>query len=533
MFGPFTLLDWFVVIYYILALITLAVMMLRGGENEPWQYSSRIQWGWLNIGSSLFTISFVIEVVLLFWVAMWLNGRGAGFLAWMFIATLFLYAWSIWPSWQDRSGNCTEELYPKNIPSILRVSITLLLVLSFTIVKIYVILAAGTILFGAGAHTFALLILLVAGLIVVVGGYRALVRIQVLQNGVVAFGLLALLAWTWLSDHGLAYISSLIRTQTAVLTASTSHGMGSLSWIGVLGLPVVIMSFLGGEYATEHRFLLVQKKEQVRSGLLFSAGLRITLAALFLFPVLIEVIDDRMLSPVWPDIQAPAHLPSGLLGLFLITVIAALVSSLSHSLSSGGLLITQEIYRPLRKTASDSELTLVGRLSTTALILFGLLLIPYFQFHVLSLDVFLIIIPSYLCPPLLAYFSVLRIKNGQVSRHAWYALLPALLLGISKIVADYMPAEAITGVALFGGLQKLHFLEVAVYLYISSFVIIYAWDWLLLRRDAQATGIPLVRTDRFNMYGFFSQISRRQIGVTFFLFLAITSLWFFYFYPLK
>jgi len=533
MFGPFTLLDWFVVIYYILALITLAMMMLRGGENEPWQYSSRIQWGWLNIGSSLFTVSFVIEVVLLFWVAIWLNGQGAGFLAWMFIATLFLYAWSIWPSWQDHSGDCSEELYPKNIPSILRVSITLLLVFSFTIVKIYVILAAGTILFGAGAHTFALLILLAAGLIVVVGGYRALVRIQVLQNGVVAFGLLALLAWTWLSDHGLENISSLIRTQTAVFTASTSLGMGSLSWIGVLGLPVVILSFLGGEYATEHRFLLVQKREQVRNGLLFSAGLRIMLAALLLFPVLISIMDVPVRTPFWPDIQAPAQMPSGLLGLFLITIIAALVSSLSHSLSSGGLLITQEIYRPLRQRASESELTLAGRLSTTGLILFGLLLIPYFQFHELSLDVFLKIIPAYLSPPVLAYFSVLRLKHGQVSRQTWFAILPALLLGLCKIVADYIPAAAIPERAFFIWLQQMHFLEVAAYLYIVSVTIIYLADRIFSHNPSQEKVFSAVRRRNIFSSGFISEISRRQMGVTLFLLLAITSLWFFYFYPLK
>ncbi len=531
MFRPFTLLDWFVVIYYLLALIILALMMLRSDENEPWQYTARIQWGWLNIGASLFTISFLLEVLLIFAIAAGLTGKGSGILAWTFIATLFLYAWSIWPNWRGSDESCI--FFPEALPRILRRIITLMIVFSFIIFKIYVILAIGNFLFASGAHTFAILILLASGLMVVVGGYHALVRMQIIQNIVVAFGLLALIAWVWFSENGLEMVGSVIRNQSFLFPAATGPLRGALSWSDILGLPVIIMSFLGAEYASEHRFLLVQKQEEVRGGLLFSTALRIVMAALLLFPVLLNFSAYSLLVPFWPDIQAPADIPSGLSGLALITVIAALVSSLSHSLSSGGLLLTQEIYRPLRRNAAASELTLVGRLSTTGLVLCGLILIPFFQLHLFTMDVFIRIFLACLCPPLLAFFTMIHFRQDRISRHTWLAILPLYALSVYKTVLDYAPGIRVETMPFAAWMQRMHFLEFAAFLFAVSLASFYLLDVIISRRMEIKAGLfARPRTTRFTS-DLIASASRWHVGITVILLLAITSLWLIYFFPLK
>lgn len=64
----------------------------------------------------------------------------------------------------------------------------------------------------------------------------------------------------------------------------------------------------------------------------------------------------------------------GLVGLMLSAMLAAIMSSADAFMVSGSALFTMNLYRPLRPSSSEAHLVLVGRLTTVAIILGGVIL---------------------------------------------------------------------------------------------------------------------------------------------------------------
>lgn len=67
-----------------------------------------------------------------------------------------------------------------------------------------------------------------------------------------------------------------------------------------------------------------------------------------------------LLDTLWPRIHG-FHWPTGLRGLMLAVMLAALMSSLASIFNSSSTLFTMDIYTRLRPQAGDRELLLVGR----------------------------------------------------------------------------------------------------------------------------------------------------------------------------
>src|SRR5690606_3373100 len=69
-------------------------------------------------------------------------------------------------------------------------------------------------------------------------------------------------------------------------------------------------------------------------------------------------------------------LPSGVRGLIVACLLAALMSSLASLFNSSASLFTVDIYEKLRPGKSESHLLNVGRIATTVVVLLGILWIP-------------------------------------------------------------------------------------------------------------------------------------------------------------
>ncbi|NNM24144.1 MAG: Na+:solute symporter [Flavobacteriaceae bacterium] len=143
----------------------------------------------------------------------------------------------------------------------------------------------------------------------------------------------------------------------------------------------------GGGYIAQRMLSAKDEKNAIGATLLFNIAhyalrpwpwILIALASLVLYPELTDIANQFPNATLGHDLGYPAmltHLPAGLLGLVVTSLIAAFMSTISTHLNWGSSYISLDFYkRFVKPKASEKELVLVGRLSTVVLMVFAALL---------------------------------------------------------------------------------------------------------------------------------------------------------------
>lgn len=131
---------------------------------------------------------------------------------------------------------------------------------------------------------------------------------------------------------------------------------------------------LGGNWGFIQRFTSVKTPSDARKASFLFSALYLICPVLWMLPPMIYraidpslhgLADENAYLMICKDV-----LPAGLLGLMLLGIVCATVSSLNSILNVTSAVITDEVYRKLKPASSDKELMTVARLS---IIMVGLL----------------------------------------------------------------------------------------------------------------------------------------------------------------
>lgn len=148
----------------------------------------------------------------------------------------------------------------------------------------------------------------------------------------------------------------------------------------------------GGGYIAQRMLSAKDEKNAIGATLLFNIAhyairpwpwILIALASLILYPELSDISNAFPNAKAGHDLGYSAmltHLPSGLLGLVVTSLIAAFMSTISTHLNWGSSYISLDFYkRFIKKDASEKELVNIGRLSTVVLMVLSALLALQFE----------------------------------------------------------------------------------------------------------------------------------------------------------
>ncbi len=215
-----------------------------------------------------------------------------------------------------------------------------------------------------------------------------------------------------------------------------------------------------------------------------------------------------------PDQAYPALvqqlLPSGLRGLVVAGLLAALMSSLSSLFNSCSTLFTVDIYEKIKPGASERELVAVGRIATGVVVLLGLAWIPVMKMVSGALYEYLQSVQAYLAPPMTAVFFLGVFWPRLNGKGAMAALCVGFLLGLSKlacqIYAGMLPAEAAPGglAAILVHYGQINFLVFCVYLFLASCLVLAARqpaDAAPAREKSAATYATVTADERSEIRG--------------------------------
>ena len=132
-------------------------------------------------------------------------------------------------------------------------------------------------------------------------------------------------------------------------------------------------------------------------------------------------------------------MPVGLKGLMLAVMLAALMSDLTSIFNSSATLFTVDIYRQIKKDASNKQLMIVGRLFVIFMVCVGIGWIPVIKnMQGAQLYIYIQSVAAYLSPPIAAVYLLAVLWKRANEKGAFWSLMIGMFVGIIRMVLDFI-----------------------------------------------------------------------------------------------
>ncbi|XP_006902109.1 PREDICTED: sodium/myo-inositol cotransporter 2 [Elephantulus edwardii] len=347
--------------------------------------------------------------------------------------------------------------------------------------KISVDMYAGAIFIQQSLHLDLYLaivgLLAVTALYTVTGGLAAVIYTDALQTLIMLVGALILMGYSFAAVGGLEglkekYFLALASNRTE----NSSCGLpredafhifrdpvnSDLPWPGILfGMSVPSLWYWCTDQVIVQRTLAAKNLSHAKGGSLMAAYLKVLPLFMMVFPGMVSRVlfpdqvacaDPEICQKVCSnpsgcsDIAYPKLvlelLPTGLRGLMMAVMVAALMSSLTSIFNSASIIFTMDLWNHIRPKASEKELMIVGRVFVLVLVLVSILWIPVVQASQGGqLFIYIQSISSYLQPPVAVVFIMGCFWKRTNEKGAFSGLIVGLLIGFVRLVLDFIYVE--------------------------------------------------------------------------------------------
>ncbi len=447
--------------------------------------------GWLVIGASLFASNIGSEIIL--------GVSGAGARGNMPMANfeiiaslvLILLGWVFVPFYLRTGVYTMPEFLEKRYSKACRSYLSVISILAYVITKISLIIFAGALVFetiGVPFWTGAIVTVIATGFYTVLGGLKAVIYTDMVQALVLLLGTIAVTVFGLYALGGWDQMIEVITTASAQDGNPPTEQFFNLwrpvsdtdyPWTGMLfGAPILGVWYWCTDQYIVQRTLSAKDVNNARKGALFAGYLKLLPVFIFFIPGVIAyallqegVIEFSMENA---DQALPAmitgFLPTGLKGLAIAGLLAALMSSLSSAFNSSSTLLTIDFYQKYRPKASQRDLVRFGRLATIVLVLVSLGWIPFMKalmgggiFHYLQS------VQAYISPPIAAVFLFGLFYKWINAQGAIVSLWVGFVIGVFRLVAEFLANEGsivVTQDSLLGVFLGINFLHFALFLFL-------------------------------------------------------------------
>ncbi|XP_039237411.1 sodium/glucose cotransporter 5 isoform X1 [Pipra filicauda] len=322
---------------------------------------------------------------------------------------------------------------------------------------------------GWDLYLSTVLMLVVTGLYTIAGGLAAVIYTDALQTLIMVLGavVLAVRAFNEIGGYpnleeayGKAVPSKIVPNTTCHLPRADAMHLfrdpvsGDLPWTGMtFGLSIMATWYWCTDQVIVQRSLSAKSLSHAKAGSILASYLKMLplfviimpgMISRVLYPDSVACVDPEECTRVcgaavgcsniaYPKLVVEL-MPSGLRGLMIAVMMAALMSSLTSIFNSSSTLFTMDIWRKLRPGAGDRELLLVGRVVTVVLVALSVVWIPILQSSSGGqLYVYIQAVTSYLAPPVTAVFVLAVFWPRANEQGAFWGLMAGLVLGLARL----------------------------------------------------------------------------------------------------
>ena len=261
-------------------------------------------------------------------------------------------------------------------------------------------------------------------------------------------------------------------------------GDGFMPWTGLLlGAPILGFYFWANNQFMVQRVLGAKDLNHGRWGALFAGLLKLPVLLIMVLPgtaaiMMFNGVDITPFNYQLPggDICADLSqcpnatyplllselLPTGILGLVLAGLLAAMMSSVSATFNSASTLITMDFVQKLRPDLSSTQLVRVGQVSTLVLVVLACLWAPQIE-RFGSLFAYLQIVLSFIAPPVAAAFIAGLFSKRVNGTGAFVSLLLGFVITVAFLVME--------GTGASNWFTEMHFLHRTFYLFVLCLLV--------------------------------------------------------------
>lgn len=515
-----TTLDWLVILGYfsLLGVLTWWVVGRARDTADDYFLAGR-SLGWAIVGASIFASNIGSEHLV--------GLAGSGATSGVALAHFELHAWCLlvlgWvfaPFYMRSRVYTMPEFLEQRFSPASRWVLSVISLVAYVLTKIAVGIFAGGVVFstllpelqlslgGLTINSFwlgSVMVIVLTGLYTVLGGLRAVAYTEALQTVVLVvgsllltwYGLAALGGWGVLRDTLGPEMFNLWKPLIPAGVEGTWAPVkepgrmawyfnDNYPWLGMLfAAPIIGLWYWCTDQYIVQRMLGAPNETQARRGTIFAAFLKLLPVFIFIVPGMIAVAlartgDNGVLNQligldgivVSDRAQAAFPLlvqqvmPSGLRGLVVAGLLAALMSSLAGVFNACSTIFTMDFYRVLHPEASQHRLVWVGRVATTMMVVVGLFWIPVIQ-GARGLYDYLQGIQAYLGPPIFAVFFLGVFMKRINAQGALATLIIGFVLGMFRLAVDTPVTLGLEG--FVGGYPEGSFLWIVNNIYFQYY----------------------------------------------------------------
>lgn len=406
----------------------------------------------------------------------------------------------------------------------IRVYLTCLSLVLYIFTKISVNLYSGALFIemalGWNLWYSVLFILALTGVCTIAGGLTAVIYTETLQTSIMIIGSLILMVFSFKEIGGyeslyIKYMESVPSNFQKMIESNTTETMKYLQcglpkensfqmlrslgdkdmpWLGfLLGKTPSSIWYWCSDQMMVQRTLAAKSLSHAQGGTLFAGYLKV-------LPLFMMVMPGMISRVLFPDIigcigaeecfkacgnrngcSNSAYpllimklMPTGFKGLMISCMLAALMSDLTSIFNSASTLFTCDIYKQIRKKASNKELMISGRLFVIFMVVIGIVWIPIIKdMQGAQLYIYIQSVSAYLSPPIAATYILAILWKKTNEKGAFWGLMAGLITGVSRMILDFIYIEPACGEEDKRPmiLKDVHYLNFAILLFVVTFFV--------------------------------------------------------------
>ncbi|PIQ24399.1 sodium transporter [bacterium (Candidatus Blackallbacteria) CG17_big_fil_post_rev_8_21_14_2_50_48_46] len=467
-------LDLIVIVLYFAGVAAIGYFSSRKSLTDSKSYflgGSGV--GWMAIGASLFASNISAEHFIGLAGSGAAGGLAVGQFEWLACLILILLGWLFVPFYLRTGVFTMPEFLELRFNRQCRTYLSAISLIAYVFTKVSVAVYAGALvlktILGWDIWLGAIVLIVATGAYTVFGGLRAVIYTDFFQAFVLIGGGLFLTVAAISQVGGPSVLFQKLPLGFFNLWKGVSHP--DFPWTGILfGAPILGIWYWCTDQMIVQRTLAAKNISEAQKATLTAGFLK-------LLPVFILVLPGMAGHVLYPQVKPDeiyvtlVHnlLPTGIKGLVVAGLLAALMSSLSSVFNSSSTLVVMDFYHHWRPQASEKELVRAGQASTLVLVGVGLLWLPLIGLMSNQLYLYLQSVQAYISPPIAAVFLAGLLWKRANGQGAFAALLTGFVLGSLRFVAEILlKLQKISPESFLGAYASINFLHFAILLFVVA-----------------------------------------------------------------
>jgi len=370
-------LDITVFVTYLLAVLVVGMLAARRGTSTKKDYFlSGDKLPWWMIGGSLIASNISSHHLVGVMGTAYSRGFAAMWIVWGTVLIGFnALLWIFLPYYLRNGFYTMPEFLQRRFGAGARLTYVVLVLITYVFVEVSSVLYLGGLslnaLFNVDIMTSVVVLALATGAYTIAGGLRAVIWTELLQLSVLIAGGLALTVAIFQKIGGTSAIVADSHNWHMILPANDPD----FPWTMFLGAVCISIYYNAANQFIVQRTLAAKNEWHARMGVVFAGYLDFFMPLVYVVPGLLAPrLFPHLASPdlIFPTLVKNL-LSTGVVGLVMAALIAAVMSHVSGAVNSCATIATIDLYLPyINKQANDAQAVRFGRYVSGLVILLGI-----------------------------------------------------------------------------------------------------------------------------------------------------------------